>query len=264
MNGNRQNRGIKLAHWNAGSAHLVNKMHEIEQVVSEKIPHLLGISEANLKREHDVDNVQLQEYDLILSKTIDNDNLQVSRVVCYKHQSLVGKVREDLMSDQFSSIWLEIGLPGKRKFLVCQLYREWRYLGQPDKGVHSNSIPEQLRRWVIFLDQWEEAIATGKEVIVMGDCNLNHLKFNNLGVLQPLVDSMVQRIYPHGVIQCVQTATHTWPGQTPSGLDHIYTNVPDKLSQAHAIVCGSSDHKIILATRYAELPHRVLIIFWSL
>ena len=48
-NGNRQNRGIKLAHWNAGSAHLKNKMHEIEQVVAENRPHILGISEANLK-----------------------------------------------------------------------------------------------------------------------------------------------------------------------------------------------------------------------
>ena len=113
--GNRQNRGIKLAHWNAGSAHLRNKMNEIEQVVSENNPHLLGISEANLKRAHDMQEVQLQDYELILSKTIDNDQLQVSRVICYMHQSLVGKVRDDLMSDQFSSIWLEIGLPGKRK-----------------------------------------------------------------------------------------------------------------------------------------------------
>ena len=30
ITGNRQNRGIKLAHWNAGSAHLANKMMEIE------------------------------------------------------------------------------------------------------------------------------------------------------------------------------------------------------------------------------------------
>ena len=67
-------------------------MHEIEQVVSDNHPHLLGISEANLKRDHNIDDVQLQEYDLIKNKTIDNDNLQVSRVVCYKHQSLVGKV----------------------------------------------------------------------------------------------------------------------------------------------------------------------------
>ena len=30
VNGNRANRGIKLAHWNAGSAHLCNKMNELE------------------------------------------------------------------------------------------------------------------------------------------------------------------------------------------------------------------------------------------
>ena len=101
-NGNRQNRGIKLAHWNAGSAHLVNKMHEIEQVVAEHNPHLLGISESNFKRVHDIENVQLQDYDLVLSKTFDNDQLEISRIVCYKHHSLVGQVREDLISDEFS------------------------------------------------------------------------------------------------------------------------------------------------------------------
>ena len=53
INGNRHNRGIKLAHWNAGSAHLPNKMCEIEQVISESHPHVLGISEANLKNDHD-------------------------------------------------------------------------------------------------------------------------------------------------------------------------------------------------------------------
>ena len=247
--GNRQNRGIKLARWNAGSTHLTNKMHEIEQVVSENRPHLLGISEATFRRGHEIEEVQLEEYDLILSKTFDNDQLQISRVVCYKHQSLVGKVREDLMSDQFSSVWVEIGLPGKSKILVCQLYREWRYMVQCE---HSKSIGEQMRHWVFFLDQWEMALATGKEVIVLGDCNLDFLKFNNAGVLQPLVDTMLQRIYPLGVIQCVQGPTHRWPGQTPSVIDHIYTNVPEKLSQVQVKVCGSSDHRLILATRYAR------------
>ena len=179
LNGNRQNRGIKLAHWNAGSAYLANKMHEIEQVVSDNHPHVLGISESNLKRNHDIEEVQLQGYDLVVCKTMENDNLQISRVVCYKHQSLVAEVRDDLMSDQFSSIWLEVGLPGRSKILVCQLYREWRYLGQPDRGIYSNSIQEQLHRWLIFLDQWDRALSTGKEVLVLGDCNLDHQKFDN-------------------------------------------------------------------------------------
>jgi hypothetical protein len=227
-------------------------MHEIEQVVSVHHPHLLGISESNHKKIHDIDDVQLEEYELIFSKTIDNDQLEVSRVVCYKHQSLVGRVREDLMSDQFSSIWLELGLPRKKKFLVCQLYREWRYLGQQDRGEFSHSFQEQLRRWVIFLDQWEQALASGKEVIVLGDCNLDFLKFNKSGTLQPLVDAMFEKIYPHGVVQCVHEPTHSWPGQVPSGLDHIYTNVPEKLSPAEIKFIGSSDHRLIMATRYAK------------
>ena len=252
ITGNRQNRGIKLAHWNAGSAYLHNKIHEIEQAVSETHPHVLGISEANLKSDHDIQSVQLEEYELITSKTIQNDQLLISRIVCYKHQSMVGKVRDDLMSDQFSSIWLELGLPGKRKFLICQLYREWRYMGQVNRGQQSNTIQEQMRRWVIFLDQWDRALATGKEVIVLGDCNIDHLKFSKAGALQPLVDAMLERIYPHGVVQCVQGVTHSWPGQNPSGLDHVYTNAPEKLSPVQVKFCGSSDHRFILATKYAS------------
>ena len=162
------------------------------------------------------------------------------------------KVRDDLMSDQFSSIWVEIGLPRRSKILVCQLYREWRYLGQPDRGAYSNSIQEQIRRWVIFLDQWEQALASGKEVIILGDCNLDFLKFNNSGTLQPLVDAMFERIYPHGVVQCVQEPTHSWPGQGLSGLDHIYTNLPEKLSQAVVKYAGSSDHRLVQVTRYTR------------
>ena len=46
--------------------------------------------------------------------------------------------------------------------------------------------------------------------------------------------------------------THSWPGQVPSGLDHIYTSVPDKLSQVQVKFIGSSDHRLILATRFAK------------
>ena len=114
VTGNRANRGIKIAHWNMGSAHLHNKMLELEHVIADLHPHVIGISESNFKSGHDLDNVQLEDYDLILSKTIENTHLGVSRVVCYKHSSLVVKVGDDLMSEDFSSIWLGLGLPGKK------------------------------------------------------------------------------------------------------------------------------------------------------
>ena len=124
---------------------------------------------------------------------------------------------------------MEVGLPRKKKILVCQLYREWQYLGQADSA--SNGIPAQLERWVTFLDHWERAIDTGKDVIAMGDTNINYLKLNDVGQLQPLVDRMLERIFPHGVQQCVKVATRSWSGQQDSCLDHIYTNTPSKSSK---------------------------------
>ena len=47
-NGNRKNQGIKIAHWNKGSAFLQNKMPEIRNIISGLHPHIIGISEANL------------------------------------------------------------------------------------------------------------------------------------------------------------------------------------------------------------------------
>ena len=94
--GNRSTRGIKLSHWNAGSAFLENEISDIENVIANHHPHLLGISEANLHRNHSIDNCKIDDYEIITSKTISNMNLQVSRVVVYKHTSLVAKVRKDL------------------------------------------------------------------------------------------------------------------------------------------------------------------------
>ena len=69
-------------------------MNELEQVVDGLHPHVLGISEANFRKNHHLEDVQIEGYDLILSKTINNDELQISRIACYKHSSIVGKVRE--------------------------------------------------------------------------------------------------------------------------------------------------------------------------
>ena len=54
--GNRANRGIKLSHRNAGNAHLENKTIDIEHGIADHHPHLIGIREVNLHRNHCIDN----------------------------------------------------------------------------------------------------------------------------------------------------------------------------------------------------------------
>ena len=115
--GNRSQRGhgIKLLHWNKGSSYLQSKHHEVETIIGAHTPHVLGLSEANLKAGHDLAQVQHPEYELHTCSTMANPELSVSRIVVYTHSSLVVKRRHDLEDNRISAIWLEAGLPRQKK-----------------------------------------------------------------------------------------------------------------------------------------------------
>ena len=256
--GNRRANGIKICHWNKGPGFLQNKVTEVKNIVNKLHPHIIGISEANLHQHHDQGLVQLEDYVLHISPTINNASLKTSRIVVYTHRSLVVKRRPDLMCDEYPSIWMEVGLPRHKKFLVGQTYREWQLPNQRgDKA--SLTVPEQLRRWTVFLDQWERALDSGLEVHLLGDLNINHCNWtdtdlpssNQTSKLASLITSLFTRIFPHGVSQHVVGPTRHWPGQTSTGLDHYYTNRPAKLSPVVSQHWGGSDHMLIHAVRYS-------------
>ena len=256
--GNRREKGLKILHWNKGPSFLQNKHREIESIIAAHKPHILGLSEANLWKNQDLLSCQYPDYKLHTCSTAENSELGVSRVVVYTHTSVVVTRRTDLENNTISSIWLEVGLPNKRKILMCHAYREWRHLNQENNS--SATIAAQLERWVLFLDQWERALLEDKEVIVAMDANIDFLKWtkSNLAIndgtraLRPLIEALFTKILPHGVSQMVTVATRMWAGQAESGLDHLYTNRPDKISRVYAEYTGASDHKLIKITRYSK------------
>ena len=205
--GNRRQHGINIVHWNKGSSFLENKKFDIEQNIQKYHPHIFGLSEANLFSHHDQANVQYPGYTLHTCPTISNPELNVSRVVVYTHMSLVVKPRPDLMDNRISAIWLEVGLPGRHKILICNMYREWGYLRQSDKSSHS--LPAQMERWRIFIEKWEQALSEDKEVIVTGDVNINSLKWmrddlspsDSAAKLRPLTELLFEKIIHLGVSQ---------------------------------------------------------------
>ena len=161
------------------------------------------------------------------------------------------------MNDTFSSIWLEINLPRQKKFLVCQAYRDWQYMKQANND--SKSIPAQSARWLEFLDQWENALKTDVECIVVGDLNIDHTKWTKSDLskssithkLKPLIEKLFDRILPHGAVQCMTGPTRFENGSASSGLDHFWTTNPNKLSEVHGYFHGS-DHKVLIGTRYTK------------
>ena len=67
-----------------------------------------------------------------------------------------------------------------------------------------------------------------------------------------LSEQIFTRIFPLGVSQLVRVATRVSPASPPSGLDHVYTNKPEKCSEVHTEFAGGSDHRIIKITRYCK------------
>ena len=195
--------------------------------------------------------MDIQDYSLFFSLTLENPNLEISRSCVYVHKDLNYKLRDDLMSDQFSSVWLELSKPRQKKILVCMAYRDWQYVKQVD--CSSRSVAAQLERWLIFLEQWERAISTGAEIIVSGDMNLNFLKWcdDNYN-LRSLSTELFDRILPHGFAQLISVATRVGNNQEASGLDHLYSNSLEKLSDVQVKHKGSSDHKLIYVTRFTR------------
>ena len=257
--GNKKGTGIKIFHWNKGGSYLVNKMPEIRTIINQHHPHILGLSEANLLDVHDKKQAEITDYNLHESLTISNPLFKVSRVVVYTHRDLIAKLRPDLMSESYSSVWLEVGLPHHKRFLVCHTYREWQHLNQSE-DKSSGTIPQQLARWLSFLDQWERALATGLEVHCLGDMNLNHCNWtdpnpphsNQSYKLRELTLALFARIIPLGVAQLVSGPTRHFPGQKSIGLDHYYTNRPDKTSPVQKHHNGGSDPLLIGAIRFSR------------
>ena len=90
--GQARGTGIKLIHWNKGPSFLRNKTNEIETIIANHHPHVLGLSEANLGSDHDPALVQQVDYDIHQCPS----PMGMFRVVVYKHKSLVVKRRGDL------------------------------------------------------------------------------------------------------------------------------------------------------------------------
>ena len=251
--GNRRNLDLKILSWNSGHTFLVNQINEVKWLLQDETPHILFISESNLKRSHDRDQVEIEGYSLHTSKMIRNPDAQVSRIVAYVKDGIIVRRRDDLESEEVSAIWMEAGLHRERKYLVCGVYREWAHL-KTDGCLNENSgsLQEQERRWGIFLDSWEDALDETNDVSVLGDVNIDLGKVfqKRNHKCRKMADELMLRIIGRGVVQLVRENTRFVSNSEPSMLDHVYMTRPE-LGTHRVREWGTSDHRLL------ELKKRV-------
>ena len=258
--GNKQNlKGIKNFHINIRS--LANKISEVKNIVVEHQPHILGISECELKKvadKFDESRLKVPGYDLIFPKSWTTHGL--ARVVIYVKKTLEYDQVHELQSNEVQSIWLRAGFKKGKKLYICHTYRE--HLSNMGGSLrHQRTMLEKL------LGQWEEALTIDKideenEVHISGDLNLDALNNRWLDPSYPLVSlaNLVQSTCnSFDFSQLVSMPTRSQYNSVQdttakSCIDHVYTNRKYRCSKVTVYPFGGSDHDLIGYTRYTKVP----------
>ena len=255
INGNIGPKGIKNLHLNIRS--LKFKVSEVRNLIKEHAPHILGLSECELKRETISETaLKIPGYDILFPKSW--YSYGYARVVIYVKKSFKYEQVSELEDDRVQSVWLRGSFMNSKKIYFCHGYRE-HHSGRPQG--------EQQAYLGVFLSQWEAAAEQNfptepNEVHVCLDMNIDtyrgrwlqpdyRLKFLsrlvqnacNIGNFSQLVTEPTRSMY-----NSVTNSTDI------SCLDHIYCNAEYKCSRPRVIACGASDHDIISYTRYSKEP----------
>ena len=179
---------IKIATWNIKRGLLKRELEIIELIESEKID-LLFLTETDIVLESE------SEYKIKGFNTFfparENNTDQI-RIIALLRTSLEEniKIKNEIMCEEFPSIWFEQSEANKANTYFAGFYRQWSY-----KGVKSESL--QIRQIKIFANQIDIVSRITNKIIIIGDANLDSTTWNNENFLNkkiavPLKNSLEQ------------------------------------------------------------------------
>ena len=165
------------------------------------------------------EDYQILGYETILP-LINTD--QKTRIIALSRTSTGNKtkVRKDLMSTNFPSIWLEYETKYKKNTLIGGFYREWTQSGTISEN-------EQCELLETLTDQMTRANMEQKNVIMIGDANLDSSKWD-------------QKTYRHNKV-----ATEMQNALVRNGMKYVeigHTFLADRTRQDGSIIESSLDH----------------------
>ena len=219
-----QMKGIKIFHQNIRG--LSSKFSHLEELLSDfpKID-ILGLSETHLEKSlEETDFCSIENYDMIKK----NQSIGThGGVALYISDRVKYKRRKDLERERLECIWIEIIETNVRPFLLGCIYRP------PDT---SDYFPPDFDE--LFQNNLTNNMNQYREVIVMGDFNINYLVRNDH-------KEQKQFLNLQGFDQLISKPTRITDTSTTL-IDLTLTNDKSKISHETIIPLSLSDHEIWL------------------
>ena len=220
----RQTKGSKLksklkcVYFNARS--IVNKRAEIELLVHEENPDVIGITETWLRPDIEDSEINLDSYALFRK---DRTNARGGGVLIYIRETLKALIREDLTQDKFEeSIWIELrSMLDKTIIGVC-------YRAPTSNATNDDSLFKLISK------------CSKESVLVMGDFNFGDIKwedYDGKGQGKLFLDCISDNIFSQHVDQATRKSNI---------LDLILSNEDDIVQNLEVgEEFSTSDHQVI-------------------
>ena len=249
----KNKQGIRIGTWNKGGSYctkFTTKIVTIEEIAKSNKMGVMGISEANIKKGEKQQDLTIPGYITVIDRGRESET-GMSRTAILIRKDLSYKIREDLMGKNFPETWVELGEKGKKKILICQIYREFKKWGE-EKNVSNKEGEMRLREW---FQRIQTTLEQNREIWIMGDWNADISRrkdgtYDRRKIAQVIYEELEGR----GFTQIINEGTHHQGGKL-SKIDLIFTNRPEKISQWGTEVTGGS-HSMIHATRESKYKRR--------
>ena len=217
-----QNKGLNIMHLNIH--YLYSKLDELKILLNQtKEIDIICLCETFLNEEFSNEEVRLENYQLFRKDRKTNGG----GLVIYVKDSLRCFLREDLQVEGVESIWLEVKHKAQKSFLLGYTYRP----------------PSSNQRWMNDFEEILERVYTeSKEIILLGDFNLNMLDSNNI------VRNWLQFTESVNLTQLVDSPTRV-TATSATVIDHAYTNKPENIVEVLVPCYAISDHYPVCLTR---------------
>ena len=222
-------RGMKIVHQNVRG--LFNNLLGLQELIERhRAVDILTVSETHIVDDRYDDNEHFYKIPGYVFINRNRKHGLGGGVAMYIKESIDWVRRDDLENDSIECIWLEVFVKNSKSFLLATCYR-------PPDG--SNYLPPDLN------DNLNEmlgvCIRESKEIIMLGDFNVNFLKKNEHTAFKELFRR-------HGFKQIIKKPTRT-TNESSTLIDIIMTNHPQVISKHCVYPSSIGDHDMVGCVR---------------